>query len=780
MAFPGLPQAPNVRVADAATERLLAQVEALKNTHGSDRYHQKLTERLGAHAGEDHVTFGAWMPISETIGAEVELEVIHVLSPYEWGAETDLDVAVFRHPMQRLGEYVWLALQGCVVGHRERLGALYRFVVTRAEQERYWGDPLAASLPFGLHGPAEVYDTASMHDGRDDLEYFRRQAIAGDGEGEPTRFGPPAHILQVHVGTATRGGTLADLTDRYRALADKLNQGETLTPADQEFLGFEAIELLPIEPPIEPRTDGPAFALNGASKAQVRPVRTVNWGYDTGLFGAAAVAPSLLRTGRPDELVDLASVLHTMPGKPLRLMLDVVYGHADAEALNLLPPPAFLGRNMYGVDLDYTNPQLRAMVLEMQRRKVNYGADGLRVDAAQDHKVWDKETLEMVHDDDFLEAMSDVTNQVGDATFRPFMVFEDGRPWPRPDWPTASTYLDVIERQPHAFQWGPLTFAHNTPSLEGYWASVESKLQRIAWEGANWITGTANHDTLRRGYQLEVDSALNRRLGDDLPSILERSYRLPAADALFYGVLPGVPLTLLQSRFKAPWGFFRDSDDEWAAKVATEERPFLTWRVRPEAYENPSAFPRMKARGFLSHRQLSDALDAVVQAVGRSNRSTQWASDWLQYRRRDAALALPTEELEAVLRDWFRDMADYCNIEGPAASTEEHEAASFSALKQFRVRRPWLRTSLRTSDRFDVHHAPLGVWLVVERMSPDGAERVAALANLEGETVEADVAHVLSDAAWQVAWSSHGAHWDAERGLAVLPDGEAIIFEAGL
>jgi hypothetical protein len=32
---------------------------------------------------------------------------------------------------------------------------------------------------------------------------------------------------------------------------------------------------------------------------------------------------------------------------------------------------------------------VRAILLEMQRRKVNFGADGVRVDGAQDFKWWD-------------------------------------------------------------------------------------------------------------------------------------------------------------------------------------------------------------------------------------------------------------------------------------------------------------------------------------------------------------------------------------------------------
>jgi glycosidase len=50
---------------------------------------------------------------------------------------------------------------------------------------------------------------------------------------------------------------------------------------------------------------------------------------------------------------------------------------------------------MYGQNLDYQNPTVRAILLEMQRRKVNFGADGVRVDGAQDFKWWDGAAQEL-------------------------------------------------------------------------------------------------------------------------------------------------------------------------------------------------------------------------------------------------------------------------------------------------------------------------------------------------------------------------------------------------
>jgi hypothetical protein len=62
------------------------------------------------------------------------------------------------------------------------------------------------SLPFGAMAPAELYDAGAMQAGRADAAYF--EALKG---GAPHKFGPATNILQIHVPTATAGGTLASL-----------------------------------------------------------------------------------------------------------------------------------------------------------------------------------------------------------------------------------------------------------------------------------------------------------------------------------------------------------------------------------------------------------------------------------------------------------------------------------------------------------------------------------------------------------------------------------------
>lgn len=84
-----------------------------------------------------------------------------------------------------------------------------------------------------------------------------------------------------------------------------------------------------------------------------------NWGYDIVIFGSAATNPALLETLRPDELVAFISELHTFPTGPIRVVYDLVYGHADNQAIDLLNGRFLKGPNMYGQDVNHQNPVVR-------------------------------------------------------------------------------------------------------------------------------------------------------------------------------------------------------------------------------------------------------------------------------------------------------------------------------------------------------------------------------------------------------------------------------------
>jgi hypothetical protein len=520
-----------------------------------------------------------------------------------------------------------------------------------------------------------------------------------------------------------------------------------------------------------------------------------NWGYDVVIAGSAAINPVLLETGRPDELVDFAAVLHTFPGKPIQLIFDVVFGHADNQALPLLEPPFFSGPNMYGQNLNYRSPLVRAMLLEMQRRKANFGVDGLRVDGAQDFKYWDETSQVMKHDDAYLLEMSDVVQHVANVYYQPWMIFEDGRPWPREDWETASSYLDVIEQQPHTFQWGPLTFAHNTPCLENFWVSKWWRIQEIAAQGSHWISGCANHDTLRRGYQLPVNDparSINPRLGDSLPEILRRSYDHPAASLLTYGVFPGVPMDFINATSRAPWAFVRNTDKRYAVKVAAEEGGFLVWQVSADEFEDATAFKRLKALGFTELNTLRKFAGELAVTVSQAGDDVAHVVKLLRARDIDVArdhtaqddaardIELSETFLARYARAFMDDLHDYCNVSRYHDYLNPDQCAFNTALRNFRRQHTWLTDNLCADDVLANRVQDGSTLVYALRRSADGSEQVLVLANMEGAPVAVVPSAFLPDGVdqdgWQLVVAAPGVKVHDPHTEVYLKDSEGVLF----
>ena len=759
--------------------------------------HCTVSRLLGGHAEADAALFGFWTPElqdAKVADADVFLEV---LAPREaidvTRAAQDVVFERAWYPVARDESYTFAAVAGMKAGTRETVGDFYALTWRDADGE--WHrilDPLALSLPYGAFAPAELLDAASLHEGRTDTRWFRDFGSSDAEEADAPRRKPPSNILQIHVPTATAGGTLASLARRFERVAEKIENARPLEPADELLLGYDAVQLLPVEPTTVYETGPPFWRENGdAFDAELavhlqRP-DTTNWGYDVVIAGMATVNPTLLESGRPHELVDLAAVLHTFPTRPKMLILDVVFGHSDNQGLDVLNRHFFAGPNMYGQNLDYRNPAVRAILLEMQRRKVDFGADGVRVDGAQDFKFYDAGTGTMVHDDAYLDAMSAVVQQVAGARYRPWFVFEDGRPWPEPDWELASDYRAVIrlqaETDPDVFQWGPLTFAHNTPFLYTYWLSKLWRIREMCEVGANWISGTANHDTLRRGTQVDPLLNINTRLGDTHMEILDKAYDNPAVSTLTYAALPGVPMDFLNASARASWGFIRNQDDRWGVKVVAEEAISLGWQVDEYSYSRPGNFRRLKDLGFATRAELArffEFLPALVEVTGYDLEEIARLANVAEPPLAGPAPYSP-ERLKVVARAWMDDMHEYCNV-AHAHSTLVPENVSFShRLRDFRRDRPWLRHNLREDDHFD-HLRPIDGRTVFTglRHGPDGKD-VYMIAHMEGAPTPPIDPLALPvpglGNGWTLALKTPGVDPDYENGEIVLHDSHALVWE---
>jgi hypothetical protein len=806
---------------EALRQRLLSVTESPEQPFARAR---ELVCQLGARPLPDGaVSFAFWVPpadlptndvpgnacLSPSADAELFVELSLPTEPIDLrAAEQQLALWRWRLPLVRAGELACVVVNGLLAGHRDRLGPLY--ALTYRDEGGRWRhhlDPLAASIPFGVNAPSEVYDLASLDARRADATYFSETVSAETTARADLRREAPLNILQVHVPTATEQGTLAALAARIRRLGAQVERGEELQPSDMALCAYDALQLLPIEPVVEPEAGQPCWQIEGAEDDEEgedpqpalmtvharRPAMT-NWGYDVVIAGSAAVNPTLLSSGRPDELVDLAVALHTFPGRPMRLILDVVFGHADNQALALLPAPFFAGANMYGQNLAFDRPMVRALLLEMQRRKVDLaGADGLRVDGAQDFKVWDADRGELRYDDDYLREMSAVEARVAGARYWPWMIFEDGRPWPAADWELSSTYRAVTEDQPHAFQWGPLTFAHNTPFLQTFWAQKHWRTREITRYGERWITGVANHDTLRRGAQVSPDARRNERLGGTARQALFNGYDNPAGELLTHGFLPGVPMGFLNASLHSPWAFIRNTDDRYALKVACEERRVFDWFVDDGRWDDQRSFGRLKAAGFVSLERWRRFLAALAAAVELSGddppavfamlAATLTGPDQLPLRR--------PEELRPLARAMMDDLHAYCNVTHRVDEGELHNAPFALAARRFRRSHPWLARALLASDVFELRWPCAGaVVLGGYRRGPHG-EELLFCANMEGAAVRVDPIELvqlpLRREGWRPLLVTPGVQLDvgvggptgqgdALHGAVTLADSRGVIF----
>ena len=224
-------------------------------------------------------------------------------------------------------------------------GTLYKFVLGDDE----WPDPYARSLPFGVHGAAEVV--------RDTFAWEN-----GDGVHRPLA----EHVFyELHVGTFTPEGTYAAAAEKLPALV---------------MLGVTAVELLPV------------CAFAGAR----------GWGYD-GVMHFAPFAPY----GAPDDLRRFVDAAH---GHGLSVFLDVVYNHFGPDGSYLgVYDPAYFDRahpTRWGDAPDLANPVAREYVLASARMWLeSYRFDGLRLDAT--HAMIDPSPVHVLRDlADLAHAMS--------------------------------------------------------------------------------------------------------------------------------------------------------------------------------------------------------------------------------------------------------------------------------------------------------------------------------------------------------------------------------------
>lgn len=724
---------------------------------------EKITPLLGATPSGNETHFLFWSPEFRN-AKDILLEIFLPTGNIKFDKpDQHANFTYHSFPVLRNESFVASSLKALPVGSKNSFGALYQLKLRLNNgSTKIVRDPMASSIPYGIHAPAEVYDTETLLSNREDNDYFN--TLASILLPDDQRVPPAVNMLEVHPQTATRKGTLQSFSNRINQIARKLKNDQPLTPDEVNLTGFEAVELMPIAPvkehpenhnfwrPIhQPEKSGDDFTVR-----LLKP-GIINWGYDVAIFGSAAVNPSLLSTGRPDELLHLIESLHNFPD-PIKVVLDVVYSHADRQAKQVLPEIYLGEESIYGYDLNIQHPMVRAIILEMHRRIMNYGFDGVRVDAAQDFTYYDEQSDKTCYDNQILEQLSNIEQEASGLTYRPWMIFEDGKPWPRDDWELAATYRDVTRNLDYAFQWAPTTFAYNTPHIHTYWLSKWWRIREILEYGDKWITGYANHDTMRRGTQKDPASEnVNTLLGNSLKMVMDNAYNNPAATLLFGGFLPGVPMDFLQALGNTPWSFMRDTDTTYRVKVAAEEAYFLQWQVTEVEFLQDRFFKQLKYTGFKTLEGLRKFSLTLLNLIKTTNNNIDLTVKLLNSLQFDLEIKEWSQQKLTMFADaWIEDINDYCNVDHHTTFINKNKTLFNYSVRQFRLNNRWLSNAFQSQDELSYREPVDGAVIVYgHRVDIDTGKEIAIAANIEGQSKQItpiDLDLPFNDpSSWQVA-----------------------------
>ncbi len=456
---------------------------------------------IGATVTHDGTSFCVWAPTARRVEVVV----------FQDGHESS------RHAMRRDERGYWMT-------HVAGIGAGTRYAYS-VDDGPPRPDPASRSQPDGVHAPSEIVDPAGFvwHD--------------SDWRGRPLE---DLIIYELHVGTATPGGTFDSLIEKLPYFVD---------------LGVTALEIMPV-------ADFPGRR---------------NWGYD----GVDLYAPANAYGG-PEAFKRLIDAAHR---HGLAIILDVVYNHfgPDGNYLHSYSPAYFTDRHHtpWGAALNLDGPgcaAVRRFLIDNACYWAHeYHIDGLRLDAT--HALIDDSSKH------FLQELAESVRATLPADRHFVITAEDERNLARMALPaTQGGYgLDAL--------WAD-DFHHAarialTGEQHGYYADYSGSIAELVttirdgWLYQGQTSTAAGHprgtSPLALRYPQFIyciqnhDQIGNRPLGDRLNHLVDRaSYRALSALLL---LLPQTPLLFQGQEWAAssPFLFFTDHHAE-LGRLVTEGR----------------------------------------------------------------------------------------------------------------------------------------------------------------------------------------------------------------
>jgi hypothetical protein len=336
--------------------------------------------------------------------------------------------------------------------------------------------------------------------------------------------------------------------------------------------------------------------------------------------------------------------------------------------------------------------------------------------------------------------------------------------------------------------------------------------------GANWITGCGNHDTLRRGTQVDPEQDINWNLGDSLPEVLNNAYDNPAIALFTYGFSPGLPMDFINCTMRAPWGFLRNTDDRYGVKVVSEEvGGFLDWQIIPETYDWPELFPRLKGMGFTKLKELRqfvrglyDAIEEtdydleevanlcqefitadpdseIVKEKAKGRKSAQELQKLNVPDKSEILTRLDVAKLKEFAKNFMEDAHEMCNVWLQQDVLDPEQVAFNLALRRFRRANPWLQQNLSNLDRFNRINTDGQTVFYGMRTAPaeDGQashHQVVMVAHMGGNPLTVTLGDWLQIdlEGWKVAIASPGVELNQGKqalNAFELKDSQAILLE---
>jgi hypothetical protein len=336
--------------------------------------------------------------------------------------------------------------------------------------------------------------------------------------------------------------------------------------------------------------------------------------------------------------------------------------------------------------------------------------------------------------------------------------------------------------------------------------------------GANWITGCGNHDTLRRGTQVDPELDINWNLGDSLPEVLNNAYDNPAIALFTYGFSPGLPMDFINCTMRAPWGFLRNTDDRYGVKVVAEEAGgFLDWQIIPETYDWPELFPRLKGMGFTKLKELRQFVRGLYDAIEETDYDLEEVANLCQEfivadpdsetvkekakgrksaqelqklnvpDKSEILTKLDVAKLKDFAKNFMEDAHEMCNVWLQQDVLDPEQVAFNLALRRFRQANPWLQQNLSNLDRFnrintDDQTIFYGLRAAPERDGHPSSRQVAMVAHMGGDPLTVTLGDWLQVdlEEWRVAIASPQVNIGTDSASLrafELSDSQAVLLE---